>query len=970
MTLAFHISSNIRHSAVAKGKSWTRLLIEGMRPYWIDHVLILILCRYPVRDPFFRMLPRSMQNFMNAFTSLDHTSYLFSTTNPQDFRNLMSVYLDATLNPLLERNDFYQEGWRIGPADPTQSPAVGQDPGNDLIFKGVVYNEMKGSLSDAGSLYYRKFLDHILPDLNNSAGDPEKITDLTHEQLKKFHADHYHPSNAKILTYGNIPLQENLEHVSARLSDFGSIKVDHDIKLPISLKDGPKTLFVTGPADPLVPREMQYKTSITWVTCDTADVVETFGLSVLSSLLLDGYGSPFSKSLIDTGLGPEFAPNTGFDAHTARGLFSVGMSGVTEENLPKVHQAIFATLKEAKDKGFSASKVDGILHQLELALKHKTAQFGLGLIERVQSGWFNGIDPFNALAWNEVISAFKTKYAKGHYLEGLLERYLLNDNILTFTMEPHDTYEKDAVDRESKRLKSKIDEVAQQFGSEESAREQLQNREMELLRAQETSRDQDLSCLPTLKTTDISRNKDREPVREATVNDVKVQWRESHTNGLTYFRAINTFKDLPDELREMVPLFCASVMKLGTKDKTVEELEDLMKLKTGGVNVGYHSSTSPMGTHHFEEGLMFSGYALDNNMPAMLDLIRTLIYDTDFSSSDSGLKIKQLLQASASSATNDIAESGHAYAGRFAEAGLTPEGRLIEQVSGIAQIRLTTNLAARMAEEPLGDVIDKLKILQSIALTNTSSMRVALTCGSQSAAQNEATFQRFLEALPRQHPTLQGQSISASSRNLKTFFPLPYQVYYTGLAVPTVPYVDAAAAPLQILSRLLSNGHLHHEIREKGGAYGGGAYSKSLRGVFGLYSYRDPNPQNTLKIFKEAGAWAVNRAWSKRELDEAKLSVFQNLDAPRSVSQEGMTQFLSGIDGQMEQTQRERLLDVTVEDVKTVAQKYLVDRLGDAGRVAIFGKPTDWANESSGWAVEELGAGLSAKESSEASATA
>src|SRR5215469_6353753 len=106
--------------------------------------------RYPVRDPFFKMLPRSLSNFMNAFTSSDHTTYPFATTNKQDFQNLLSVYLDATLHPLLKEEDFRQEGWRLGPENPKAAKEQGGKPTqlDDLVFKGVVYNEMKGQMSD------------------------------------------------------------------------------------------------------------------------------------------------------------------------------------------------------------------------------------------------------------------------------------------------------------------------------------------------------------------------------------------------------------------------------------------------------------------------------------------------------------------------------------------------------------------------------------------------------------------------------------------------------------------------------------------------------------------------------------------------------------------------------------------------------------------------------------------------------
>lgn len=121
------------------------------------------------------------------------------------------------------------------------------------------------------------------------------------------------------------------------------------------------------------------------------------------------------------------------------------------------------------------------------------------------------------------------------------------------------------------------------------------------------------------------------------------------------------------------------------------------------------------------------------------------------------------------------------------------------------------------------------------------------------------------------------------------------------MCLKTVPYTHPDGPALQILSQLLTHKHLHHEIREKGGAYGGGAFHRGAGGVFGFYSYRDPNIPNTIRIMKEAGEWAANKDWKPSDIDEAKLSVFQGVDAPMSVSEEGMTQFLDGITEDMRQ---------------------------------------------------------------------
>lgn len=270
------------------------------------------------------MLPRTLSNFMNAFTASDHTFYPFATTNLQDYKNLMSVYLDATLRPLLKETDFSQEGWRIGPENPQALAAGDNAKAEDsrLVFKGVVYNEMKGQMSDAGYLYYIRFQDHIFPDINNSGGDPQKITDLTYEQLKRFHAEHYHPSNAKLFTYGDMPLADHLREIDAQLKAFEKISGDLEIRRPIDLSSGPKEVVLQGPVDPLVDANRQYKTSVSWIMGDTTNIVESFSLALVSNLLTDGYGSPLYRGLIESGIGIDWSPNTGYDSSSSVGIFS------------------------------------------------------------------------------------------------------------------------------------------------------------------------------------------------------------------------------------------------------------------------------------------------------------------------------------------------------------------------------------------------------------------------------------------------------------------------------------------------------------------------------------------------------------------------------------------------------------------------------------------------------------------------
>jgi Zn-dependent M16 (insulinase) family peptidase len=112
-----------------------------------------------------------------------------------------------------------------------------------------------------------------------------------------------------------------------------------------------------------------------------------------------------------------------------------------------------------------------------------------------------------------------------------------------------------------------------------------------------------------------------------------------------------------------------------------------------------------------------------------------------------------------------------------------------------------------------------------------------------------------------------------------------------------------------VLSQILTHKLLHPSIREQGGAYGAGATANALGGSFGMYTYRDPNPLRSVGVMQEAGRWAVERIAAggddvTKQINEAKMLIFQGVDAPMSVADMGMKKFLYGIDENMEKERR------------------------------------------------------------------
>ena len=476
-------------------------------PHILEHVTLCGSENYPVRDPFFKMMPRSLANFMNAFTSADYTSYPFSTTNKQDYLNLSSVYLDATLRPLLKKSDFLQEGWRLGPEDPQALSSR-----DDILFKGVVYNEMKGQMSDASYLNYVRFRDHLFPAIHNSGGDPDKMTDLTFEDLVNFSRKHYHPSNARFFSYGDLDLSEQLKLVDTALQGFGKREIDQDIRVPRDLSEGPIHVSILGPLDPMQGPERQSKSSVSWLICETSDTHETFSFSILSSLLMSGYGSPFYQGLIESGIGSNFSPNTGFDSSGRIGIYSIGLDGMRTEDVTRLKETVHRILREKAHEAFLPRKVEGYLHQLEIALKHKTPSFGMGLLDKVLPSWFNGIDPMESLKWNDLVNEFKEKLKQPDYLMGLVQKYLGNNECLVFTMNPSQSFNKDTEAREAARRETLLSRLEKEAQGSDRALQQLRKQELDLMNEQENLKDANLDTLPSLHVEDISRQKERKPI--------------------------------------------------------------------------------------------------------------------------------------------------------------------------------------------------------------------------------------------------------------------------------------------------------------------------------------------------------------------------------------------------------------------------------------------------------------------------
>lgn len=909
-------------------------------PHILEHTSLCGSSKYPVRDPFFKMLNRSLANFMNAMTGPDYTFFPFSTTNEMDFANLRNIYLDATLNPLLKSEDFYQEGWRLEHKNVNDSKS-------DIVFKGVVYNEMKGQVSNANYYFWIKFQEAIYPSLNNSGGDPKNITDLHYSELVEFHRSNYHPSNSKTFTYGNFPLNDTLKRLNNEFVGYGKRQRFKNVLTPIELKES-LDVDVKGQIDPMLPADKQLKTSMTWICGSPLDTYETFLLKVLGSLLMDGHSSIFYQKLIESGIGLDFSVNSGVESATAKNFITIGVQGVTD--VSKFRDTVKQAFQETLKKPFERQKIDAILQQLELGKKDHKPDFGLQLLYSILPGWTNQVDPLEGLLFDETLARFREDIEqKGDRLfYDLLDKYVIDKASFNYSMQGVEDFSNTLETEESNRLKTKVSLL------NDEDKEVVYKRGLQLQEKQNGK--EDLSCLPSLKVTDISRQGDAYQVKKQESN---ITCRITDTNGISYIRAKRPLSDsIPMDLYPYLPLFAESLTSLGTSSEDYSDIEDSMKLHTGGVSAHIDVSADPI-TCQPHLYFRFDGWSLNSKSEHIFEIWQKLLLNTDFQKHSEKLKI--LIRSLASSNTSSVAESGHSYARGYAAAHYSKTKAISETLNGIEQLQLITSLSKILDNEELFQekVVDRLIELKNRIISSQGLEFFITTDSDAAASQVGRQISKFIEQVP--------DAITKGGMKVSTFpllpFPkeggvsntlinFPFQVYYAAKALPGVAYTHRDGAPLQVLANMLTFKFLHREVREKGGAYGGGAAYNALDGMLNFYSYRDPHPLQSLQTFDKCGPYVLNDAkWANTDLNEAKLTIFQQIDAPISRKSEGVTLFHSGVTDEMRQARREQLLDVSLLDIHRVAEKYLLNK---TGANAIIGPPIVGSTKLPEWEIKNL----------------
>ena len=873
----------------------------------LEHTSLCGSQQYPVRDPFFMMIRRSLNTFMNAFTSSDWTAYPFASQNKKDFQNLLAVYLDAVFFSRLDPLDFAQEGHRV---EFSEVDNLAQD----LVYKGVVYNEMKGAMSSPTSTLWQMLTHHVFPTNTyhyNSGGDPKSIPDLTHAQLLRFYKTHYHPSNAVFMTFGDLTakaLQTQFEALALsrfeRLDQTIQVADERRYEAPISVTE-----------QYALDDNTEDKTHIVmaWLLGHGTDLDALLEAHLLSSLLLDNSASPLLQALETTDLGAAPSPMCGLEDSNKEMSFMCGLEGSDPKHTDALRALVLGVLEKIAQDGLPQERVDAMLHQLELSQREIGGggyPYGLQLILSALPGAIHRGDPVGLLDIEPALDILRKKVKDPQFVPRLVKSCLLdNPHCVTLTLVPDTELSAQVQQQEMAKLSAMKEAMS---ATEKQSVIDLAKR----LKARQEEEDNP-EILPKVGLEDVP---DEVSIATGSESSQGFHYYTQGTNGLVYQQIVVDLPDLSPELQRLLPYFNACFTELGVGDKDYLSMQEEQSSVSGGI----HASVSTRGAIDDVQNVtgyfVLSGKALQRNHVALGNLLKDTLEHIRF---DEVAHIYELISQIRARREQSITDSGHTLAMLAATSRLSPIGYLSHHQRGLAGIKSLITWNKLLSDEgEMGTLVEQFKTIHAALL---AAPKQFLLVGEAEYRETyvQALTQNWAE---ESSVAIQPFSMSPMREHTQQLWITSTQVNFCAKAYATVSVAHPDAAPLAVLGGFLRNGFLHRSIREQGGAYGGGASNDSGTATFRFYSYRDPRLQDTLADFDRSVAWLLTEKHEWRQLEEAILGVISQIDKPGSPAGEAQQAFhenLFGRTSEQRQAARKRILEVTIEDLQRVGQLYL-----------------------------------------------
>ncbi len=890
----------------------------------LEHSVLCGSGRYPVKEPFVNLLKSSMQTFLNAMTFPDKTMYPVASTNVADLENLMGVYLDAVFDPAIysKPHIFEQEGWHYE-----------LDDDGRLTYNGVVFNEMKGALSDPDDVLYNTLHRALFPDNAyscESGGNPRSIPQLSYEGFLDTHSRHYRLDNSFTILYGDLDIERELAFIGERFDEA-----------PVRDAGEPNALVMQEPVRPeLVRHEMA--TSPENACCGLAYVCGTshererlLALEVLLDTLLGSNEAPLKRVLLDSGIANDVSYAL-MDGQLQPYLL-IELKGAKEGAAEQLRGIVEGECARLAAEGIERDALEASLSQAEFNMRE--GDFG-GTSDGVyysimaMSGWlYDEADAACYLRYEDALAKMRAGL-EGDYFERLLEDVVCK-SVHTACVDIVPVEEGDAAEEAA--------ELAEiRAGMDEADIARIQADVAELREEQERPDSPEaLATLPQLSLADIG----EAPAEVETVEAEGPAPCVRHlipTHGIDYIHYYFDLSCLAFEELPHAAILSSLLGKLGTVEHSARELDTLVESRLGNLsffNEAYamHDDADDARAHMVVGVSVLSEKAADAvRLPAEVWASTQL---------DDPARVRDILQQRKIAIEQGFINAGHTHALARTSTYFSRSAMVADQMSGIEHYRA------------LCEVLDDfdagwpalLESLESIRSRVFAEGNVEMSfVGSEDDLARLAKMEGEMRLFPAHG---HAGTLEVGEPELKhEAFVTPANVVFVGEGASGRELGARADGVWQVATRALSFDYLWNEVRVKGGAYGCG-FRYTPGSLMQFWSYRDPGVDATIERFERAASWLAKWNPTPEEHEGYVIATVAGYDSPTKPRAAGRRQDIMRMTGRPKgwRTQlRGEALGATVEEIRSRAEA--LAHVSEGRGICVFGNRD--AVEASGLDLE------------------
>ena len=813
----------------------------------LEHSVLCGSDKYPVKEPFVELLKSSVNTFLNAMTYPDKTVYPFSSRNNKDFLNLLDVYMDAVLHPAIYHKPeiFRQEGWRYELRE-------GQDP----VYQGVVFNEMKGAYASADAVLEHAMNRLLFPDNCYSAesgGHPEHIPDLTYEQFIANHRKFYHPSNSYIILNGSVDLDAVLAHIDSYLKDYDRHVADFQIPMQAAVPyREERTIYEIGTEESTSNR--------TIVSCGCMlgrfdEQEKLYAAAVLKDYLAGDNDAPLKQAVLSAGLGQDVKVQ--LHDGIQQNWISWEVWNTDEDKVDEIKAVVNRVLTDLAENGLDKGRLEACFNRFAFQLRDKDggwASRSLSEALTMLDSWLYGGDPAQYLLTEDVLNALEAKLDSAYFADLIRTLFLENPHKAMSVLVPSQTLGKEKQEKEAARV------AAECAVWTDADRVRIEAEGKTLAAWQQTADTPEaLNSIPVLKLSDIDPTPEKLPVTVSKTNGITVLTHDIQ-NGLTYLNLHFDISDLSMKELPVASLLTKLLGKLPTANYSSAQLQMLTKQKVGKLRFIPNVYSGKKSCVHLGAEMV----CLANQGETAVALLCEILTETLF---EDKLLLKNLLNQIMMQLQMEFVGAGHQYAMTRACSMLTGPGAAKEAMVGSSFIQW---VKAQCAADD-GQLDELAAQLEAVAGKAFCAKRLTVSLSSNA----EKLIDPVLRAFPK--GSASGSAQLTPNTTDQIGLPIPAPIGFASKASNIKNYGGSFHGSIYVLTNVLNFSYLWNEIRVQGGAYGCGFAGRDDGDMF-FYTYRDPQPGRSLNVFDKAVDFVRSFCAQKMDLTPMILGSMASAD--------------------------------------------------------------------------------------------